>query len=66
MPFSPSQQWHRETCRKRVREETAEGTGTGPEHPGKHPHVLVTKSSLAELLESSGAEQVPGSWWTPG
>ncbi|XP_009470298.1 PREDICTED: NEDD4 family-interacting protein 2 [Nipponia nippon] len=58
MPFSPSRQWRWETCRKRVRKESAEGTGTGTEHPGKHPHVLVTKSSLAELLESSGAEQV--------
>ena len=59
MPFSPPWQWHRETCRRKVGP-TAAGTSTGTKHPGTHPHLLVTESSLAKLLASSVAEKAPG------
>ena len=39
---------------------TADGTGIGMKHPGEHPHILVTKTSLANLLESGLAEKALG------
>lgn len=48
-PFSPSQQWYQDRCKKRV-EPTVDDTNMGRKHPRAHPHILVTKSRLAKLL----------------
>ncbi|XP_075598917.1 T-cell activation Rho GTPase-activating protein-like [Balearica regulorum gibbericeps] len=45
------------TCREKVGL-TADDTGTSMKHPGTQPHLLVTKRSLAKLLENRSLERL--------